>query len=271
MPDSRFHHTGSAHMNRFLAPAASGLAAMAILFGAAACSDKSPDATQASLATQAPAKSATTSAARPVGTAQPSATAPQAQPTAPSVTVQATARVGGDLSVADVVKLADPSIVRIQTTAGVGTGFIITEDGYLITNNHVVQGRNGRAQDTVQVLLSDGTNLTGKVVGADARADIAVVKLDRPEPFKARELGIPEGTRGVLLAAADSVSVGSPAEKGGLRSGDVIITIDGVAIHTESDLAVQMIREEPNKKVDVEIFRGGKKQTLQVTLGTPVN
>ena len=396
-------------MKRYLAPAVTGLAVIGLWLGAAACSDKA-----ATIDTNAKAAATTSitvapglkpAATQPTTTSQSSSTA-QAQPSAAAG--QAAVSQTTQLSVAAVVKLADPSIVRIQTTTGVGTGFIVSTDGYLITNNHVVQGTAGRAQATVQVTLSDGTTLDGKVVGADGRADIAVVKLTRNEPFtaltlgklddvvvgqdvvaigyaldlkagegasysvtrgivsaknraitegspasgaiqtdaainhgnsggpllnlsgqvigvntalapdptnpggtangigfavgsdtvkavyddirasgavtrgflgiqrfealrpaKARDLGIPEDTRGVYLSGADSVAPGSPAEKAGLRSGDVITKIDGVAIHTESDLAVQMIREEPNKTVEVVIYRGAKQMTLSVTLGTP--
>ena len=56
---------------------------------------------------------------------------------------------------------------------GIGTGFIFREDGYIITNNHVVEGA-----DEIKVTLLDGREFSGKVIGADSLTDIAVVKVE---------------------------------------------------------------------------------------------
>lgn len=53
-----------------------------------------------------------------------------------------------------------------------GSGVIVSEDGYIITNNHVVSGA-----DEIKVVLSDKREFTGKIVGADPKTDIAVVKI----------------------------------------------------------------------------------------------
>ncbi|NLJ39659.1 MAG: hypothetical protein GX432_13005, partial [Candidatus Atribacteria bacterium] len=52
---------------------------------------------------------------------------------------------------------------------GLGTGFIFRKDGYILTNNHVIEGAN-----EIKVTLLDGRELTGKVIGADPLTDIAV-------------------------------------------------------------------------------------------------
>jgi serine protease Do len=54
-----------------------------------------------------------------------------------------------------------------------GSGVIVNSDGYILTNNHVVQGA-----DELTVILSDGKHLKGKVVGTDPRSDLAVVRVD---------------------------------------------------------------------------------------------
>ena len=56
---------------------------------------------------------------------------------------------------------------------GLGSGVIVSADGYILTNNHVVNGA-----DTIKVTLNDGRELTAKVVGTDPESDLAVVKVE---------------------------------------------------------------------------------------------
>ena len=56
---------------------------------------------------------------------------------------------------------------------GLGSGVIITKDGYILTNNHVVDGAK-----EVKVTLQDGREFTAKVIGRDPKSDVAVVKID---------------------------------------------------------------------------------------------
>ncbi len=56
---------------------------------------------------------------------------------------------------------------------GMGTGFIINPDGYIVTNNHVVDGAG-----QIQVKLADGREFSGKLVGGDSKTDLAIVKID---------------------------------------------------------------------------------------------
>ena len=67
---------------------------------------------------------------------------------------------------------------------GVGTGFIISQDGYILTNNHVVQD----AED-ITVRLLDDRELRGKVVGRDPKTDLALVKVESDTPLPAARLG----------------------------------------------------------------------------------
>jgi serine protease Do len=65
-----------------------------------------------------------------------------------------------------------------------GSGFIINADGTIITNNHVVKGAK-----SVSVKLDDGRELPAKVIGRDARTDIAVLKIDAKQPLPYIQLG----------------------------------------------------------------------------------
>lgn len=62
---------------------------------------------------------------------------------------------------------------RESREVGQGSGFIVSKDGYILTNNHVVSG-----VDEVKVTLTDGRDFTAKIVGADPDSDVAVIKID---------------------------------------------------------------------------------------------
>jgi serine protease Do len=76
----------------------------------------------------------------------------------------------------------------IPTQAG-GTGFLISEDGYIMTNNHVVEGA-----DKINVILKDRREFSARIIGRDPTTDVAVIKIEG-ERFPALRMGDPEGTR----------------------------------------------------------------------------
>jgi serine protease Do len=67
---------------------------------------------------------------------------------------------------------------RHQMITGEGSGFFISADGYAVTNNHVVDHA-----ESVQVTMDDGTTYTAKVVGADPKTDLALIKVDGKKDF----------------------------------------------------------------------------------------
>lgn len=162
---------------------------------------------------------------------------------------------GQGLSSQGVAEKAVPSVVAIRTeamvtgnfwfgsqvTSGAGSGVIISADGYIITNAHVVDGA-----DTITVELSDGSTHKAKLTGSYTNGDIAVVKIDaqdlpaaafasmdtvhQGEPVYA--VGNPEGnfsgsiTGGILSALDRQIRVSVEAESGGYISGTRTITLD---------------------------------------------
>ena len=83
-------------------------------------------------------------------------------------------------SIGDLVEAARPSVVSVtQATSrgqGSGTGFVLSADGYIVTNNHVVEGGG----DTV-VTFADGTSEPASIVAGDPSRDIAVLLVDRAD------------------------------------------------------------------------------------------
>jgi serine protease Do len=88
------------------------------------------------------------------------------------------------------------------------------------------------------------------------------VHIQRLTPEMAESLGIP-GAKGVLVA---DVMKDAPAEKAGIRSGDVIVAFDGKGVATESELPALVASARPGSKVEVKVIRDGKEMTLHVTL-----
>lgn len=118
-------------------------------------------------------------------------------------------------SLAGVVKLVLPSVVTVRVASGrgfsLGSGFIATADGYVITNDHVVEDASGAPS----VTFNDGTSASAKLVGRDPESDIAVLKVERanltPVEFgdsDAIAVGDPVLAMGSPLALANTVTYG---------------------------------------------------------------
>src|SRR4051812_28439710 len=133
----------------------------------------------------------------------------------------------------EVVAVAErirPAIVQllVDRTSGQasGSGVIFQSDGHVLTNAHVVSGAK-----TATVILSDGRNLEGTVVGTDADTDIAVLKVDGG-PFPTAPLG--SATK--LRAGEECIAIGSPLGLAGGPSVSVgVVSALGRSLDTEGD------------------------------------
>jgi len=74
--------------------------------------------------------------------------------------------------------------LRPRREQSLGTGFIISDEGYILTNNHVVNGA-----DEVMVKLADGREIKGEIKGSDEKLDLALIKISEKEKLPVAELG----------------------------------------------------------------------------------
>ena len=156
---------------------------------------------------------------------------------------------GDDLTYAQVAALVKDSVVEINTefstrnpyfpqfiqqASGAGSGVIISEDGYIITNAHVITGESsGEAADSILVRLTSGEEYDAEVVAFDSDEDIAVIKINATGLTPARC-----GDSDKLTVGEELIVVGNPlGELGGSVSNGIVsatereITMDGVTMH----------------------------------------
>ena len=142
---------------------------------------------------------------------------PAPSPSSPPATTQTpagpTPLVSEESTIIKVVERVRPAVVNIDTVAqvqtvfgvfpqqGAGSGVIVSPNGYILTNNHVVEN----AQQ-IKVTLLSGKSYAGKIVGTDRFSDLAVIKVDAPESLPAAQLGQASSLRVGQMA----VAIGNP-------------------------------------------------------------
>lgn len=111
---------------------------------------------------------------------------------------------------------------RPRRSSALGSGFVISEDGFVVTNNHVIEGA-----DEILVEFYSGEELPAKVIGTDRNTDIALLKVDSDEPLEFVEFGNSDAARigdwvmamGNPLGQGFSVSAGIVSQRGRALSG----------------------------------------------------
>ena len=143
---------------------------------------------------------------------------------------------GDALSIKDVASLNEDSIVEIEievqgrsffygnyTTTGSGSGIVISSDGYILTNNHVIEEAK-----KIKVRLHDGTEYEAKVVGSDSKTDVGVLKIDA------------KNLKPVTIGDSSKLSVGDTAVVIGNPLGQLGGTVtDGIISALEREMNIE--------------------------------
>lgn len=148
------------------------------------------------------------------------------------------------LSVKEIARTVKPAVVAITTDISVqnyvgdemrgqaaGSGFIISEDGYIVTNAHVVENATG-----IQINLEDGRSYKASIVGEDKQTDLAVLKIE--------ETGLPTvilGDSETLEVGELAVAIGNPT---GRLSGTVTAGIISALDRQVSDFSLPLIQTD---------------------------
>jgi putative serine protease PepD len=134
----------------------------------------------------------------------------------------ANARTVSSGSLADVVANVSPSIVDIKVATGQGaaegSGIVLTSNGRVVTNNHVVEGAAG----SVQVTLADGKTASATVVGTDPQADIAVLQMRGVSGLTPATLGDSDS----LTVGNTVLAFGSPLGLQGTVTSGIVSALD---------------------------------------------
>ncbi|MBM7807246.1 putative serine protease PepD [Geodermatophilus bullaregiensis] len=132
---------------------------------------------------------------------------------------------------------AAPSVVTVYVTSGSGSGsgsgVVLSEDGYVVTNDHVVSLDGSAGSATVQVRTSDGTLYDATVVGTDPTSDLAVVQLSGAS-----------GLTPATFADSDSVQVGDLAVAIGAPLGLSDTVTDGIISATNRAVATGSTQDD---------------------------
>ena len=142
-----------------------------------------------------------------------------------------TANTADALSVTEIASKVGPSVVEVTTEAvttnaffgqyvqsGAGSGVIISEDGYIVTNNHVIEGA-----EKITVRLKNGNTYDAQLIGRDEETDIAIIKIEATEDLTVATLGDSSS----LKVGETAIAIGNPlGQLGGTVTTGIISALD---------------------------------------------
>lgn len=118
--------------------------------------------------------------------------------------------------IADKADAGEASVI-VKTPEGHGSGFAVSQDGYLITNYHVIAGKINNKVNTIKIITSDGQELPGKVIRYNKYRDIALLKVDKTfnKVFKLTNVKSFKNLQDVItIGAPKSVELGQSVSTG---------------------------------------------------------
>ena len=153
-------------------------------------------------------------------------------------------RAGAPASFADLTAQLQPAVVNIAVRQKIkaenplaamlgggapqrlaeaqGSGFIVSADGYVVTNNHVISLDRENPADAVTVTMPDATEYTARVVGRDTDSDIAVLKIDAKSPLPFVQFGQSSKAR----AGDWVIAIGNPFGLGGTVTSGIVSSVN---------------------------------------------
>ncbi len=114
-----------------------------------------------------------------------------------------------------------PSAPQTREATSLGSGFLVSADGYVVTNNHVVSPDARATLEEVTVTLPDGTEYQAELVGTDAASDLAVLKISRSEPFPFVRFGDSSQAR----VGDWVIAIGNPFGLGGTVTSGIVSSV----------------------------------------------
>ncbi len=130
----------------------------------------------------------------------------------------------------DVYRSANPSVVTIKAGRATGSGSIVSAEGLVITNNHVISRSNGQ----VQVTTSAGKQYTGSVVAVDRRNDLALIRLQTSDRLPAIRIA---GSSGILVGQR-VFALGSPFGQSGTLTTGILNRVSPRSGDLQTDAAL---------------------------------
>jgi serine protease Do len=98
------------------------------------------------------------------------------------------------------------AVVTIKAAGGTGSGFIISKDGLIVTNKHVVKNEESQIANKVTIVLADGTEVAANVLGVSRHQDLALIRIPKQSRLKSLQLAKPE----TIKVGQNVYALGSP-------------------------------------------------------------
>ncbi len=127
------------------------------------------------------------------------------------------AAAAADGTVASVAAAVSPSVVEIATETATGSGVVLSEDGDILTNSHVVAGA-----DAVKVTFSDGSTAQATVEGTDPESDLAVIDVEGVDGLTPATFGDSDD----VVVGDEVVAIGSPEGLSGTVTSGIVSALD---------------------------------------------